>query len=167
MHHTIHTFTKSLSYCLCLNWLTSGMNGDIIIDSHQIQSVGCWSPCALCHGVRSCEWCGASCCCRPSSSLCLGPHRGLCWRVRGNPPQSDGVGRRSGVAPCRAAPSPIARQKCTRKLGITKLNTYIHKTHAKNNLNEICACDSNNQPLGGSKRLLLSINAERRGYAEC
>lgn len=110
------------------------MKGDII-HSHQIQSVGCWIPCALCLGGRSCEWCGASCCCRPSSSLCLGPHRGLCWRVLGNPPRSDGAGRRSGVAPCKAAPSPIDHDKDTHKC--------VDMTQ--------CACDSNIQPLSGSR----------------
>lgn len=107
------------------------MNGDIIIYSHQIQSVGCWSPCALCHGVRSCEWCGASCCCRPSSSLCLGPHRGLCWRVLGNPLQSDGVDRRFGAAPCRAAPFPIEydRHTCGNWEWLNWTHIYIKHTH--------------------------------------
>lgn len=85
----------------------------VIKYSHRIQSVGCWNPCAPCHGARSFEWCEASCCCRPSSSLCLGPHRGLCWRVHGNPLRSGGAGRRSGVAPCRAAPSPTQQNRDT------------------------------------------------------
>lgn len=100
-----------ISHYLYFKGLALWVKGDIIIHSHQIQSVGCWIPCALGLGGHSCEWCGASCCCHPSSSLCLGPHRVLCWRVLGNPPRSDGVGHRSGVAPCKAAPSPIDHDK--------------------------------------------------------